>query len=142
MIRLPEADSSGSSLLPDLTPLLDVIFIVLVFFLLTAQMPLKTLPLDLPKVPEDHPPAANAPDERLQIALNADGQWYLDDAPQSDFAALRVALDSRLTSTPPGIDLQLDRQAPLDAFLRLVSLLQDRGAHDTRILMEDGNHAP
>ncbi|MCJ8168110.1 ExbD/TolR family protein [Atopomonas sediminilitoris] len=141
MIRLSSQEQT-SSLLPDLTPLLDVIFIVLVFFLLTAQVPLKQLPLNLPQVPENHPPAANQPGERLQIALDGQGQWYLNEQLQSDFAALQLRLDEVLAAGVPGVDLLLDRQAPLDSFLRLVSLLQDRGAHDTRILMEDGKHAP
>ena len=44
MIRLPER-APQASLLADLTPLLDVIFIVLVFFLLTANTPLLSLPM-------------------------------------------------------------------------------------------------
>ena len=57
MIRLPATTAAQGNLLPDLTPLLDVIFIVLVFFLLTAQTPLLELPLQLPQSREALPAA-------------------------------------------------------------------------------------
>lgn len=75
MIRLPAASSSHGNLLPDLTPLLDVIFIVLVFFMLTAQTPLLELPLQLPQN-EALPAVSAGKSERLQIQLTADGHWH------------------------------------------------------------------
>ena len=49
MIRLPQSDSSPS-LLPDMTALLDVIFILLVFMMLTANVAPHLLELELPQV--------------------------------------------------------------------------------------------
>ena len=92
MIRLPAASSSHSNLLPDLTPLLDVIFIVLVFFMLTAQTPLLELPLQLPQSQEQLPAGSAGKNERLQIQLAADGRWHLNGTPQADFSALRAEL--------------------------------------------------
>ena len=49
MIQFPnDDDQSSGSFLPDLTSLLDVLFIVLVFFLLTANSAQLLLPIDLP----------------------------------------------------------------------------------------------
>ena len=75
MIRLSQAGAPSASLLPDLTPLLDVIFIVLVFFLLTAQQPLLELPLDLPKSDAALNDATLAPSERMVIMLDEQGAW-------------------------------------------------------------------
>lgn len=143
VIRLPAANSVQANLLPDLTPLLDVIFIVLVFFLLTAQTPLLQLPLQLPQSREALQPASAGPDERLQVQLSATGQWRLGAQPLKDFAALRQALqEAYAAAQPPGLDLALDRQAPLSAFLDLMAWLQQQGIEDSRILLEADDETP
>ncbi len=47
MIKTPHS-SQTQSLAPDLTPLLDIIFIVMVFLLLTASVKLESLEVELP----------------------------------------------------------------------------------------------
>ena len=143
MIRLPQADNAQANLLPDLTPLLDVIFIVLVFFLLTAQTPLLQLAVHLPQSREALPAAAAGSDERVRVQLDAAGNWRLNDAEQADFAELRRALLQAFSATDqPGLDLVLDRQAPLSAFLDLMALLQQQGVQDSRILLEALDETP
>lgn len=137
VIPLPRADGAQANLLPDLTPLLDVIFIVLVFFLLTAQTPLMQLAVQLPQSREQLPTAVVAKDERVRVQLDAAGNWQLDGALQADFATLRSALLQAFSAADqPGLDLALDRQAPLSAFLDLMALLQQQGVQDSRILLE------
>lgn len=133
MIRLPQAGIPTASLLPDLTPLLDVIFIILVFFLLTAQQPLLELPLDLPKSDAALSQAASSPLERMVIMLDEQGSWRFAGQPQSNFNSLRESLQS---NPPEAVDLALHQQAPLEKFLQLLALLQTLGIDDTQILME------
>lgn len=143
VIRLADAQNAQANLLPDLTPLLDVIFIVLVFFLLTAQTSLLELPLDLAQSREPLAPAGTGAGERLQVQLAADGRWRLDGAQQADFTELRGALQQAFAAPDkPGLDLALDRQAPLSAFLDLMALLQQQGIQDSRILLEPNHEAP
>ncbi len=47
MIKTPQ-DSSRHGLTPDLTPLLDIIFIVMVFLMLTTAVKLDSLDVNLP----------------------------------------------------------------------------------------------
>jgi biopolymer transport protein ExbD len=143
VIRLPAANTAQSNLLPDLTPLLDVIFIVLVFFLLTAQTPLLELPLQLPQSREALPTASAGNAERLQIQLSAQGSWRFNDEQQADFSMLRTQLIGALAAdNAVGLDLALDRQAPLSAFLDLIALLQQQGIEDSRILLEATHETP
>ena len=143
MIRLPAASSAQSNLLPDLTPLLDVIFIVLVFFMLTAQTPLLELPLQLPQSDEALPAASAGKSERLQIQLTADGHWHFNGVQQADFPALRAELTQAFTANSnASLDLALDRHAPLTAFLDLMALLQQQGIQDSRILLEAHHESP
>ena len=133
MIRLPQASIPLANLLPDLTPLLDVIFIVLVFFLLTAQQPLLELPLDLPKSDAALRDAVSAPSERMLIMLDEQGAWRFAGQPQASFNSLRESLESQ---PPAAVDLALHQQAPLEKFLQLLALLETLGIADTQILME------
>jgi len=138
MIRLPPASTANASLLPDLTSLLDVIFIVLVFFLLTAQVPLLQRPLDLPQDQRDSASMVTSDAERQLLELDAAGRWRLDDRPLS-LSGLPEALSS---VTHPALDLAIDRQAPLTAFLDLIVLLQEQQVDDIRLLMEPTPDAP
>lgn len=133
MIRLPPANAGNASLLPDLTPLLDVIFIVLVFFLLTAQVPLLQRPLDLPQDQHNSAQPGLVDGQRRVLELDAAGHWRLDDQALS-FDELPQALHSE--ARRPALDLAIDRQAPLAAFLDLIALLQAQQIDDIRMLME------
>lgn len=138
MIQLPPANTANASLLPDLTPLLDVIFIVLVFFLLTAQAPLLQRPLDLPQDQRDSASAGAVDTQRQLLELNASGLWRLDDQLLSlDELPLALGQTER-----PAQDLAIDRQAPLAAFLDLILLLQEQQIEDIRMLMEPAADAP
>lgn len=138
MIRLPAASSSQATLLPDLTPLLDVIFIVLVFFLLTAQTPLLERALLLPQDQQQSAQALQPEAQRRLLELDATGAWRLDAEPLG-FAALRDQLHGQ---SQPALDLAIDRQAPLAEFLDLIVLLQEQGVEDVRMLMESTPDAP
>ncbi|AKX56068.1 ExbD/TolR family protein [Thiopseudomonas alkaliphila] len=132
MIRLPPSISPNNTLLPDLTPLLDVIFIVLVFFLLTANQPLLEMPVDLPATEESLAPAT-AEQRREVIILDQTGQWYYRNRLQTDFASLKQQL---ISDAPQHLDLALHKQAPLADFLQLMALLNQLQITDTQILME------
>ena len=139
MIRLPQAGIPSASLLPDLTPLLDVTFIVLVFFLLTAQQPLLDMPLDLPQSDAELSPAVSAPSERMLIMLDERGVWRFAGQPQASFKSLRESLERE---PPAAVDLALHQQAPLEKFLQLLAVLEHLGINDTHILMDAQTSTP
>lgn len=134
MIRLPEPPAQ-SSLLADLTPLLDVIFIVLVFFLLTAQTPLLQVPLQLPDSQDASPAAADSA-QRQQLALFADGAWQLAEQRYPDWPSLREA---PALQTLEALDIAVERGAMADDLLRLLAWLSAQGITDTRLLMESAD---
>jgi len=82
MIKTPHS-SQTQSLAPDLTPLLDIIFIVMVFLLLTASVKLESLEVELPSsdiknVSEVHKDSisVNILDHEPYWAIN--GREYID----------------------------------------------------------------
>lgn len=131
MIRLPDPPAQ-SGFIADLTPLLDVIFIILVFFLLTAQSPLLQVPLQLPDS-SDASIMATRESSRRQLALRIDGSWQLDDQPYTDWQALRSAAPLQSSDA---LDIAVEQGAQADDLLRLLAWLTAQGNTDTRLLME------
>ena len=134
MIRLPPA-AEPPGLLADLTPLLDVIFIVLVFFLLTAQTPLLQVPLRLPDS-LDATTAVAGEKERRQLLFLADGAWQLDQLHFADWTALR---DAAPLAPDDALDIAVEQGAQADDLLRLLAWLTASGVNDISLLMESSN---
>ena len=61
-----------------MTPMIDMVFLLLIFFLVTASLkkPHKELAIDLPNV--GHAKMAKYQEEFI-ISVTADGDWYVDD---------------------------------------------------------------
>ena len=99
MIRLPEETGNGS-LLADLTPLLDVIFIVLVFLLLTANTPLLDIPVALPDSAATVEVASRGESERVTLVLHGDGHWQLAEESFAGWPELQAALKAQPNPQP------------------------------------------
>ena len=65
----------------NMTPLIDVMLVLLIIFMITAPMMNHGVTLDLPKVPAA--PLQPLPDA-LRLSVDAKGQVYWQDAPVSD----------------------------------------------------------
>jgi len=98
----------------DLTPLIDVVFILLVFFFITSTFIKPALPVNLAKAA-----SAAVADERkdqLVITINANGEIFHTGTPLT-----REEIPALLTANPEqGINLFVDRAAPFEAFLAVV----------------------
>jgi len=82
-----------------LTPLIDVVFILLIFFMVTTTFDRSSeLAIDLPSASGD--PSA-AKEDTLEIAIDVQGQFFINQvkvvssAPETFFLALRKVLDGR-----------------------------------------------
>ena len=137
MIRVSDDSASQPSLLADLTPLLDVIFIVLVFLMLSANVAPLALPVDLPTQGAE---LAEAVDETRTVTVsltNDSAGWGLDGKPYDNWASLSADLISARSENP---DLKViiagDRNVPMEKLVQLLSFLQGQQWPAASILME------
>lgn len=133
MIRRPPSTSA----LPwtaDLLPLLDVIFIVLVFFLLTAQPPWRDLPLALAPGDPRLAAAERKPMQR-ELLLQADGQWRLDGQWVGPGRDLRRALTGTGEATQAW-QLLADAEAPAGELLHFLSWARAQGQSQVVMVLE------
>lgn len=121
----------------DLTALIDIIFIVLVFLLLTANTQLLSLPVD---VPQSSSSAISAVQDKPNIAINimaTEPYWAIDGQGFSDLAAFTAAFEQRFHTQPEAtVIIAADKAAPVEPLMQLLALLQSLSISQTQILME------
>ena len=119
---------------PDLTPLLDVVFILLLFFVLAAAFALHGMDLDLPRVASARTYAGRP----LEIALAADGSLRCEDA-DVDLRELGFIL-RRTTGSGGGprrqILLKASARATVDDFMRTGDAIRQNGGEHLVIAAE------
>ena len=108
----------------DMAPLIDVVFLLLIFFMLTSSFVPPSVPLTLPQA------ASGAPSEaaKVVVSLDANGGISIAENPVADSefeSALRSALDQNATAT---VHFRGDTSVDYGAFLKLISRARAAGA--------------
>ncbi len=118
--------------LVDLTPLVDVIFLLLIFFILTSDLfPLKALNIENPTLDKE----STALTSKLLVVMDAQHVIYLGNRKEIiDFSNFKETLSHEITrlqkeqpSSQISLVLSLDKQVEYGPFLHLFSLSQECG---------------
>lgn len=94
------SSASSSSAEVDLTPMLDVVFIMLIFFIVTASF-VKEVGLDLNRPPGGQSAKTVTTSENIFIQLTGDGRIYVDQR-QTDFGSIRANIERLHAERPKG----------------------------------------
>lgn len=137
------ADHPVADLAMDLTPLLDVLFMVLVFFLLTANSAPVALRLDLPNdTAASALPLTEKQPIRLEIHARAPA-WQIDGQPLADWPAARERLLALHGERPErSIVIAGERNAPLEQLVDVLGLLEAEQIPVARVLLDPGGRSP
>ncbi|EMB50631.1 biopolymer transport protein ExbD1 [Vibrio mimicus] len=134
MIKSP-TKPNDLGLTPDLTPLLDIIFIVMVFLLLTASVRLESLEVALPTT--DSPVVNEVDKESITINLLAtEPYWAIDGKPYLDWHNFSLALLETVQSSKRPIVIGADQGAEVQQLVKLLGFLQEHGIQATQLLTE------
>jgi biopolymer transport protein ExbD len=119
-----------SMALIDMTPLVDVIFLMLIFFIVTSDiLPLKSLLIENPKLEKDSAPLTT----QLLLVMDAQHVIYLGSKKAIvDLSSLKLSLQQELQhlkrqngGQEPTIVLSVDRRVNYGLFLRLFAIAQE-----------------
>ncbi|WP_169567500.1 ExbD/TolR family protein [Sneathiella limimaris] len=121
--------------LPDLTTLLDILFILLVFFILTAGAVYRSLDLTLPKSVSEQQ-TRTAEQKHIMLELRADN-YAVDGTEFSDLEGLKKALEDTLAQKPEHkLVIAGDKSVSLERLLGVLTYLQSQGIEAANILMQ------
>lgn len=127
--------SPAPSLMPDLTPLLDIIFIVMVFLLLTAAVKFESLDVSLPTTDSSMTSMVDKQSITVNILAN-EPYWALEGKHYIDWNNFTQALLEESSNKRP-IIIGADKTAEVQHLVKLLAFLQDNGIAATQLLTED-----
>ena len=108
----------------NMTPLIDVMLVLLVIFMITAPLMTSALRLDLPKAEGAQP--SEAP-QSIALAIDARGQLFVgDERVDDDGLRSRVAEAAKLNPATE-VQLRADRSVPYGRVAELIGLVQKGG---------------
>jgi biopolymer transport protein ExbD/biopolymer transport protein TolR len=118
----------------NMTPLIDVMLVLLVIFMLTAPLMTSRLKLDLPRA--DAPPAPNSPPAVMAIALTADGRVHLADQDITLDALGQQAVQQARQKPDTEVQLRADKMVNYGRVAELIGVLQKAGLNRIAFVTE------
>ena len=114
----------------DMTPLVDVIFLMLIFFIVTSDvLPLKSLNIENPLLDKNSAPMTT----QILVVMDAQNVIYVGSKKAIvDLGSVKSQLSDEIalirqqnTGITPTVVLSVDKRVDYGAFLRLFSIVQD-----------------
>lgn len=109
----------------NVTPLVDVMLVLLVIFIVTVPVLRMSVSVDLPQL------AANPIEEsthRMEIALKTDGSYWLD-GKQLDAKTLETVLRSAASNPKTVAEINADKECRYGMVMDLLGLVRESGIH-------------
>jgi len=108
----------------NVTPLVDVMLVLLVIFILTAPLMTSAIRLDLPQSEGGEPGAVP---QAVVLVVDAQGRWFLNDQPIAE-NALREQLAQAARRNPlTELELRADASVPYGRVVEAMGLAQKAG---------------
>ena len=111
----------------NVTPLVDVMLVLLVIFIITAPLMTSRLALELPQNPE---PAASAPQEPeafVSISIDAQGQVMWDEQPVDGVTLRELLQQAARRDAATELQLRADTNVPYGQVVQLIGMAQAVG---------------
>jgi biopolymer transport protein ExbD len=135
MIKVKQ-EENRFGLTPDLTPLLDIIFIVMVFLMLTAAVRLDSLEVDLPTTDSNAVSEVDTQSITINI-LEAEPHWAIDSKEYIDWENFTIALLEEYKTNKHPIVIGAEKTADIQYLVKLLAFLQENGIQATQLLTEE-----
>jgi len=107
----------------NLTNLIDVVFALLIIFMITAPMMTQGVQVDLPKTESENVEA----NESIQVSINSRNEIYIDQQKVSLVDFRREFKDTFSGRTDVPVFVNADKKVPYGMVIRVISELQNVG---------------
>ncbi len=107
-----------------MTPLIDVMLVLLVIFMIAAPLMTSSLKMDLPKVAAAKNNDGGA---ALALGITADGRFHVGDDVVTHDDLVRTLKQTASRQPQPDVLLRADQSVPYGRVAELIGLVQDAG---------------
>jgi biopolymer transport protein ExbD len=118
----------------NLTPLIDVVFLLLIFFMVTTSFTRETqIQLDLPKASVE---PLDAPKESLEITIDQEGRYFFNGKAlvNRSMKHLKMALTPILEKTPDiAVIVRADAKTPYQSVVTVMDATSQLGVHQLKM---------
>jgi len=109
----------------NVTPLVDVMLVLVIILLVTAPLLTQSVHVTLPKTAET---TADINAQPLQLGIDAQGAMTLNKSPVADLAALELSLKAELAKNPEiGVHLYADKTVVYAKLAEVMAIVQHAG---------------
>lgn len=133
------SSESQSAIAPsvDLTPLLDLIFIVMVFLLLTTNVQIEAMKINVPQTSDTQVLSeVDKPVININL-LDGDKSWGIDGHGYDNWNRFTTALLAAVKAHPEkALIVGADKGAKVESMLKLLAFMQAHNIQTTDIIME------
>lgn len=120
----------------NMTPLVDVMLVLLIIFIITVPVLTHSVKVDLPRA--DNTPNELKP-ETINVAVNPDGAIYWNEN-QISFEDLEARLTGEATKEPqPEVHIRGDKAAPYEYVIKTMAAVQRAGILKLGFVTEPGS---
>ena len=117
----------------NMTPLVDVMLVLLIIFIITVPVMKHAINIDLPRasnVPQDAKP------ETIRLSVDAAGQYFWNDVPVTD-ASLSLQLQTTAARQPqPELHIRGDKAVRYERVAQAMALAQQAGVRKIGFITE------
>jgi biopolymer transport protein ExbD len=123
----------------NVTPMVDVMLVLLVIFIITAPMFTHAVKLDLPKAQAS---AAQPPADLVTISIDAAGKVYWNNEPLAPAALDQRMAEAAQAGDQPELQLRADKETRYEVVAQVMATAQSHGLGKLAFVTEPIRKAP
>lgn len=136
MSRLIRHKTEDEGMAIDLTPMLDVVFIMLIFFIVTASF-VKEVGVQIEHQQAAHEQEPNQESKNIVIKVMADNQIWLEDR-RIDIRSVRANVERMHAENPKAaVIIQANPKATNDTLVKISDQSREANVFDISLLIEE-----
>ena len=118
----------------NMTPLIDVMLVLVVIFIITAPLLASSIRLDLPKTDA---PRTQAPPQSMTVVIDAAGQAYLKDQAVTLGELAQMFANARQANPDTEVQLRADTSVPYGRIVEVMGVAQKAGLSRLGFIADD-----
>jgi biopolymer transport protein ExbD len=131
----PQSEDESAMSEINVTPLVDVMLVLVIILLVTAPLLTQSVHVTLPKTAET---SADINEQPLQVGIDAQGAISINKNPITDLGALEIALKDELAKNPEiGVHLYADQAVVYAKVAEVMATVQHAGIAKLAFVTEE-----